>query len=181
MLCPAIYVLAASASVAWAAVATWTAVFGLLRMHYHIHDALHGQLGCAWVRVARWASPAFLINAHNWMHIEHGPYHAHTNDFPADPDDFDRVLRGDIAKAATIGGTVLFGSGRPLLERIACIPAWLAVASVASVNWRDGDVQPRGESRPRARRDRHAHVRADRAPLRVGRGHEEGKGPPPYN
>ncbi len=69
MVCPAVYVLLLSESVAWAAVASWVAVFGLLRMQYHVHDALHGQLGGTWLRVARWVSPAFLINAHNWTHI----------------------------------------------------------------------------------------------------------------
>ncbi len=99
-------------------------------------NALHGQLGSTWLRVARWVSPIFLVNAYNWMHIEHGPHHAHVSDFPADPDDFDRILRGDIAKAVTSTRVVLFGAGRPFIERIAVLPAWLAVASVASVNWK---------------------------------------------
>ena len=70
----------------------WVGMAGLVRMQYHVHDCLHGQLGYGGFRVASVLSPFFLVDAHNWVNREHGPHHAHVNNFSKDPDDFDKVL-----------------------------------------------------------------------------------------
>ena len=109
---------------------------GLGRMQYHLHDLLHGQCGPGWRRAAFTWAPLVLANAHNWVHVEHGPHHANVNDFPKDPDDWNRSLRLDIKPLVTQIQGFSTGTGRPLSERLRLFPGWIFLACLVAVDWK---------------------------------------------